>query len=193
MNKNNLHRCLVLLVLLDLVMACVIPGVQPTPPLMLPSPNVETPPQLPSSALESPPAQPFSQVSFYLVALEDNGKSGIPIGCGDSLVAITRQVEPTTDPVTAALEQLFLQKTQFLSESGLYTSLYQSDLKVQSIVYGPGGDVWVELTGTYLLGGVCDNPRFQGQIEQTIRATSHVSAVNVTINGKPLHEIVSNR
>jgi hypothetical protein len=58
---------------------------------------------------------------------------------------------------------------------------------------GPAGDVSVALAGTFALGGVCDNPRFQGQIEQTIKAVSGASAVNVTINGVPLRDVVSGR
>ncbi len=134
-----------------------------------------------------------SQVTIYLVALEDNGANGIQIGCGDSLVPLTILVEPTRDPVSAALTQLFQIKHQFLNESGYYNSLYQSALKVDDVEYGPGGDIWVALSGEYLLGGLCDNPRFQGQIEQTIRTAAEVSAVNVTVNGKPLQDIVSNR
>lgn len=137
-------------------------------------------------------APPVSHVIIYLVALEDNVANGIKIGCGDSLVPLTLLVEPTREPVSTALTQLFAIKSQFL-EAGYYNSLYQSDLKVENVDYGPGGDVWVDLSGEYLLGGECDNPRFQGQIEQTVRGSAEVSAVNVTINGKPIQEIVSNR
>ena len=50
------------------------------------------------SALLFPPtalARPVPQrreVKVYLVALDDDGRSGKRIGCGDSLVAVTRRV-----------------------------------------------------------------------------------------------------
>jgi hypothetical protein len=134
-----------------------------------------------------------AEVTVYLVALEDNGRNGIAVGCGDSLVGVVQALSPPAEPVQAALERLFAYKTQFIGESGLYTALYQSDLRVESVEIGPGGDANVALAGEVRLGGVCDDPRFQGQIEQTIRAASGASAVNVTINGRPLREFISGR
>jgi hypothetical protein len=212
-NTKRVNLFLVGLVWLAATLACAMPtaptptaaptqALQPTTaPTTAPALPTSPPPQ-PTTALPvptaplaptTPPEQTVNQVTFYLVALEDDGKSGVKIGCGDSLVAVTQPVDATNVPVNVALEKLFSYKTQFVGESGLYTALYQSDLKVDSVDRGPAGDVRVALSGTVALGGVCDNPRFQGQIEQTILASSGASAVNVTINGKPLSEIVSGR
>src|SRR4051812_41343361 len=46
------------------------------------------------------------EVKVFLVALDDDGKSGRKIGCNDSLVSITRAVSPTRAPLRAALEEL---------------------------------------------------------------------------------------
>jgi hypothetical protein len=196
------HRYIILPFFIGVMLACGMPDSSSTPTfLQSPRPAITSiiatsqdnhTPDFTETVL--PSLEPtVSQVTIYLVALEDNGANGIQIGCGDSLVPLTLLVEPTHDPVSTALMQLFSIKNQFLNEAGLYNSLYQSALKVEYVEYGPGGDIWVALSGEYLLGGECDNPRFQGQIEQTIRGAAEVSAVNVTINGKPLHEIVSNR
>jgi len=40
------------------------------------------------------------------------------------------------------------------------------------------------------MGGVCDQPRFLAQIEETVLANG-VSRAEITINGKPLQEYVS--
>jgi len=192
----------VILCLVGALPGCSIPTGQATPTTapvarLTSTPVSTVPPPLHTSSptwiLPSPTARVVTQVTVYLVLLEDAGKNGIPIGCGDSLVAVNNSVEPTTDAISAALARLFSYKSQFINETGLYTALYQSNLVVQSIEYGVGGDVWVALAGEYQLGGVFDNPRFHGQIEQTILAASGASAVNVTINGRPLREIVSNR
>jgi hypothetical protein len=213
MKTRNIHLCISIVILGLALLACsfgelaITPtptltlspthtaqSPAPTPAPTLPAPPTDAPPRATQPAPEATsPAPTVSQVTFYLVALEDNGAGGIQVGCGDSLVALTQPVDPTDQGVKAALERLFSYKTQFIGESGLYTALYQSDLQVDSVDTGPAGDVTVALSGTVLLGGVCDGPRFQGQIEQTIKQMSGASAVNVTINGKPLRDYVSGR
>jgi hypothetical protein len=42
-----------------------------------------------------------------------------------------------------------------------------------------------------MLGGVCDNPRVEAQIEETALQFATVSEVAVFVNGKPLEEIIS--
>jgi hypothetical protein len=205
MNTRIVQLCIPMLILCLAALACGFPGLAPTraPTLTLsptqtavaptPAPTQAPPSPTQPAPSATPPVPSVNQVRFYLVALEDNGANGIQVGCGDSLVEQTQPVEPTAAPVQVALERLFSFKTQFIGESGLYTALYQSDLRVDSVDTGPAGDVTVSLSGTVLLGGVCDGPRFQGQIEETIKRMSGASAVNVTINGKPLREIVSGR
>ena len=42
-----------------------------------------------------------------------------------------------------------------------------------------------------MLGGVCDSPRFEAQIEQTALQFSTVSSVEVFINDIPLQDVLS--
>jgi hypothetical protein len=42
-----------------------------------------------------------------------------------------------------------------------------------------------------MLGGVCDSPRVQAQIEQTALQFSTVSEVEVFVNDTPLEEVLS--
>ena len=42
-----------------------------------------------------------------------------------------------------------------------------------------------------MLGGVCDSPRFEAQIEQTALQFSTVSNVEVFINDIPLEDVLS--
>ena len=185
-----------LILVIFVSLACSIPtaGNQtPTAPSQI-TPTVGNP--LPTSPAPAPtdagntPGQ-VSSVRFYLVAIEDKGASGPPIGCGDSLVAVDHPVEPTNDPIRAALERLFSFKEQYVGESGLYTALYQSNLQVQSTNIDANGVATVELVGDYKLGGTCDAPRFQGQIEQTVMAAPGVSSVNVLLNGVPIQQALS--
>jgi len=131
-----------------------------------------------------------SQVKIYLVALEDQGQSGQEIGCGDSLVPVEVQVTPTRAPLTAALHALLAIKTETYGESGLYDSLYQSNLTVQSVAIVDRTAI-IRLTGKVQLGGTCDNPRFAGQIEATALQFSTVDTAQVFINGQSMADVLS--
>jgi hypothetical protein len=100
---------------------------------------------------------------------------------------------PRTQAVLrAALEKLFSAKQQFYGESGYYNALYQSDLEVASVTIEQGRAI-IHLTGTILLGGTCDAPRVQAQIEQTALQFSTVSDVTVFVNDIPLEDVLSSR
>ena len=53
----------------------------------------------------NPPNRGMS-VKLYLVALGDNGKRGKKIGCDDSIVPVTRSIQNTGAPLSAAITQL---------------------------------------------------------------------------------------
>jgi hypothetical protein len=129
-------------------------------------------------------------VQVYLIALSDNGQAGVAVGCGDSAVPIQIEVSSSHGALQAALEALLAIKDQFYGQSGLYNALYQADLQVQSarIVDGKAS---VFLTGTMMMGGECDIPRFQAQLEQTILGVATVTQAAIFINGKPLADALS--
>ncbi len=129
-------------------------------------------------------------VEIFLIAVGDNGVTGSLVGCGDSAVPVKVQTPPTSQVLQAALTSLLSIKDQFYGQSGLYNALYQSDLKVDSISI-VGGKATVNLTGTLLLGGECDNPRVQAQLEQTILQFPTVTETDIFINGKPLADVLS--
>jgi hypothetical protein len=128
--------------------------------------------------------------TIFLVALDDNGQSGMPIGCGDSLIPVQVQVESADSvegQITAALEKLFSIDDQFYGESGLYNALYQSDLSVSSVDVS-NGHADVDLSGSLQVGGVCDEPRVEGQIRQTILQFDGIDSATVTLNGHELFD-----
>jgi hypothetical protein len=131
-------------------------------------------------------------VKIVLIALEDNGQSGPLVGCGDSAIPINVTIPPTKAVLKAALEKLFSAKKQFYGESGYYNALYQSDLQVAKVTIEQGKAI-IHLTGTLMLGGVCDAPRVEAQIEQTALQFSTVNDVAVFINDVPLEEALSSK
>jgi hypothetical protein len=133
-------------------------------------------------------------VNIFMVALEDNGKSGRLIGCGDSLVGVQVKYGLSRDENTAkaTLEKLFAVKQQNYGESGLYNALYQSDLKVESLTVNANKKATLNLSGKFMIGGVCDNPRFEEQIKETVLQFKNLySDVEIFINDKPLKELLS--
>ncbi|MCL4393724.1 MAG: GerMN domain-containing protein [Chloroflexi bacterium] len=132
------------------------------------------------------------RVKLYFVAVGDGGKAGEKIGCGDSIVAVDQQIPATNAPLTATLNELFSLTDKDYGQSGLYNSLYQSKLKVDGISIS-GGKAAISLSGSLLLGGVCDNPRVQAQIEQTALQFSTVKSVSVTLNGVDLATVLSEK
>jgi hypothetical protein len=114
------------------------------------------------------------------------------VGCNDSVVAVRRDVPRTPAPLTAALNLLLSQKSQYYGESGLYNALYQSNLRIASI--SRAGSAWtIRLTGSLTIGGVCDAPRVQAQLEQTALQFSTVQSVRYFVNGQALETVLSGR
>jgi DNA-binding CsgD family transcriptional regulator len=130
------------------------------------------------------------QVKIFLIAVDDNGRSGKQIGCGDSVVPVMVPIPQTQGVLKAALEALLAVQTQFYGESGLYNALYQSDLQLESVTIMQGvAQIW--LTGTLEMGGECDSPRVEAQLIETAMQFSTVKAVEVYLNGNPLQEFHS--
>lgn len=131
-----------------------------------------------------------NMVQIYLIAVDDNGQSGTPVGCGDSVIPVQVEIPPTQGVLKAALVALLTVKNQYYGQSGLYNALYQSDLEVESLSIN-GSIATVYLTGTLRMGGECDAPRVQAQLEQTILQFQNVTGVTIFINGKPLGDVLS--
>jgi LysM repeat protein len=131
----------------------------------------------------------FTRTNIYLIALEDEGRSGMQIGCGDSVVPVEIEIEPTLAVLTAAMNALLDLDERFYGESGLYNALYNSNLNVESINL-VDGQATINLTGDVSLGGVCDVPRFEAQLRQTALQYYTVDSVEITINGEPLEQAI---
>lgn len=186
--KRFLLTAVILGAMLPTLAACAVP----TPPLPTPPPTEPPPTAEPTAEPTSAPtALPtVERVQIYLIALEDGGKSGPAVGCGDSAVAVEVPVEPTAAPLEAAFTALLSIKDQFYGQSGLYNALYQSDLHVEQATL-EGGVATVYLAGTMMLGGECDNPRVEAQLVHTALQFPTVSEAHIFINGTPLDEALS--
>jgi hypothetical protein len=49
----------------------------------------------------------------------------------------------------------------------------------------------VSISGDMAVGGVCDEPRFTAQIEQTVLGIPGIDSAAITVNGTPLDDLFS--
>jgi hypothetical protein len=133
----------------------------------------------------------LSQVNIYLIAVGDDGASGKKIGCGDSLVPVAVVIPPTLGVIRASLLELLNLKGQsYYGQSGLYNSLYLSDLSLESVNLA-NGKATIKLTGSLVTSGVCDIPRIEAQLKESALQFSTVNEVSVLINDIPLEMLLS--
>ncbi|WP_242702120.1 GerMN domain-containing protein [Arthrobacter cavernae] len=160
------------------------------PPGGLPGAGTSTAPAQPPAATPQRRAAPSGPAVYY-VAIDDGGSSGVRFGCNDSLVAV-RSGTATDDPLTTALGRLLDPANTTAQESGLYNALSGSALHFVS-GYFSGTTVVVDLSGSLRPGGVCDNPRIEAQLTQTIVAATGASRAEIYIDGRTLAEVLSLR
>ena len=135
-----------------------------------------------------PPAEDpggFTITRIHLISLNDGG----PLGCGDTLVPVTVEIPATRAVLRASLERLLSIKTQYYGQSGLYNALYQSNLTIDDVRID-NRVATIRLSGQIVLGGVCDAPRVQAQLEQAALQFSTVDAVNIYVNGNLLQDVL---
>ncbi len=58
-------------------------------------------------------------VQVFLIAVDDNGKSGLPVGCGDSAVAVQVETPPTSAGSAGSLGRPPVDKRSILWSIGL--------------------------------------------------------------------------
>lgn len=134
-------------------------------------------------------AQALVSVKVYLIALDDNGRRGTMIGCGDSVVAVSRVVSGATPPLPAALRDLLSVGAEAYADAGLRNALADQPLRVLAATVREG-TAHVELTGELRLGGACDGPRVQAQLVETARQFPGVRRVVVRVGGVPLERLL---
>ena len=132
-----------------------------------------------------------SQVKVFLVRLNDGSgaENKEAIGCGDLLVPVTRNIEPTEAPLRAAINELLSPIEDADKKSELENFWKGSDLRIKSLEL-KDGVATIHITGRLLVAGICDEPRITGQIDATAKQFPTVQKVNVFVNGTPLEEAI---
>ncbi|MGB8644772.1 MAG: GerMN domain-containing protein [Anaerolineae bacterium] len=174
------------------VAAQVASPTAPSAPLPTLALATATRPPVVTQPTAAPAVGQFTHVKIYLIAMQDNGRSGPPVGCGDSAIAVDRQIPPTNGPLAAALNQLLSLHSKDYGQSGLYNALYQSNLQLSSVAI-INGLATIRLTGKLQSGGVCDDPRIIAQLTQTALQFSTVRTTAIYVNGTPIQALLSGK
>jgi hypothetical protein len=128
---------------------------------------------------------PFHEnFSMQLVAVGDPAAGHMPFGCDDSLVGVDRQIMRQATVEHDALVTLY---TLFSTQhENLYNVFDGAHLYVESVSVDDGTAV-VNLHGDLGIVGVCDNPRVEYQIEQTLTINfPQIDNVVILHHGEPL-------
>ena len=142
---------------------------------------------------EATPVQDSREVKVYLVAVGDDGYSGKRIGCGDSLVAVTRTSSKSTTPLKAALEELLAMPRETKREmpkEGLGNYVFGPDLKLSSASISKG-TATIRFSGEISVAGICDEPRITEQIRATAKQFPTVKRVKVFVGKRTLKDAIS--
>ena len=171
--------------------ASVVPTLTPAPPTPAAvAPTLTVAPKTKGKAPTATKPPKTLTLKVFLIAMNDNGVSGKLVGCGDSAVAANVQIPYTTGVLRAALNKLLSIKDKNYGQSGLYNVLYQSNLKISALAL-KSGVATIHLTGKMTLGGECDNPRVQAELEETALQFSTVKSVSIYINNVLLQKALS--
>lgn len=131
-------------------------------------------------------------IRLYLIGIGDEGKGGEPVGCGDSIIPVSRTVIATSTLLRLAYNEVLKLRTRTVE--GLYNPLYQSDLTLDRLSINAEGNARVDLSGTLQTGGVCDDPRVIALLEKTaFQFFPTVRTVEVFVNGRALRDILSEK
>jgi hypothetical protein len=134
-------------------------------------------------------AEGTQAIKIYLVALGDDGQTGKKIGCGDSLVPVTRTIKKTVAPLTAALRELLLTPQRSDETPGLENFWKGRGLNVKSVSLR-NSTATIHLSGEVFVAGVCDLPRIESQIEATAQQFPNVKRVKVFIGKRTLADAI---
>ena len=131
-----------------------------------------------------------SKIKIFLIAPDDNGKTGKAIGCGDSVIGVEIDIEPTQTVLKAAYEKLLALRTADYGQSGLKNPLSNSNLVFESAKV-ENGKATILLSGSLNSAGSCEDPRIQAQLEETARQFSNIETIEIFLNGKPINDYLS--
>ncbi len=153
----------------------------------------DSPTASPTGSPAPSPAPRAAPLTLYYVVLGDDGASGEPIGCGDSLVAFETDSVVTDDVLRASIERLLADPERELGGTPPRYSAIPGGTLAYVSGEVDGGTVTVQLTGAPAPAGECDNPRIEAQLKRTAMAATGATAAVVLVDGELIEDVLSLR
>ena len=131
-------------------------------------------------------------------ALRRARESGELVGCGDRIVYVDKQIEPTTQPLNAAFRQLFAAPGILPFEGRELHNQIAGKIRERNLPNQPnirlrplrfvraeiqGNIAMVYLEGSIIGVGTCADPRIEAQIIFTARQFPNIREVKTFLNG----------
>jgi Sporulation and spore germination len=130
------------------------------------------------------------KIKLFFIILDDNGKVGKKIGCGDSIIPVAVNIAPTSAPLKAAYETLLAIHDDTYGARKLSNPLSKSNLRVDSVVIKKR-IATIRLTGDLISAGHCEDPRIEAQLTEIALQFPTVRKVSVFVNGVVLRKLLS--
>lgn len=123
-------------------------------------------------------------VKLFFILSEGDARLGKIVACGSSAVAVDKQIDKTTMPLTKSLEALLSEKREIIEGTELYNFLADSDLRVDKVTI-QSGVAHIYLLGKLIENGSCGGAAAIAQITETATQFRTVSSIKLYVNGKP--------
>lgn len=135
--------------------------------------------------------RPLKQYKLYMIR-PDNVHTD-EVGCDDEIVPVNRLTTASAVSLTIIYEDL-LSLHDYEYGDGLVNALWGSDLHLIAASVDGNDVAHIELGGTLAAREVCSVPRIRSQLtlpaKQLFSGSGHVRTVEVTIEGRPLEELL---
>ena len=132
------------------------------------------------------PTQPqYVSGVVYLVKVGDGAVTDTEtFGCGDVLIGTEVRYLKNLGTIHGTIQSLLDNHQETNGTDQLRNALWQSTLQLDS-VSTKDGVMTIALSGSVMLGGECDGPRFVEQLQATANQAAGKDTV-ITINNQPL-------
>jgi len=124
--------------------------------------------------------------NIYLVAPIGSQLTGKTIGCGDILVAESKNIQFEKTPLEAILTELFARN----STNELYNYVKSPNLILYQVTIA-NGNADIYLKGDFAITSVCDSARIKEQLYETANQFPDIKKINFYINTQTLETYLS--
>jgi len=124
--------------------------------------------------------------NIYLVAPKGSNQTGKTIGCGDILVAESKNIQFEKTPIEAILTELFAQN----STNDLHNYVKCPNLLLYQVTVA-NGNADIYLKGDLIITSVCDSSRIREQLYETAEQFPDIKKINFYINTQTLETYLS--